>query len=94
MTNTFNLKLNAVGSVAMFVFLDSVANVERLSGMNMFEMFGEVERNSVEHFARCFVDKFELYMLQVLPYEFACAEIRDVAQSGSNHRNYALQVLV
>ena len=63
----------------MFVLLDSVANVERLSGMNMLEMFGEVERNSVEHFARCFVDKFEFYMFQVLTDEFACAEVRNIA---------------
>ena len=59
----------------MLVVLDGVADVEGLGGVDVREVFGHIECNTVEDFSACVVHEFELDVLKVASNKFACAEI-------------------
>ncbi len=72
-----------MGCLAL-VFLDGVADVKRLAGVDVGEVGGRVEGDAVVDFARGVVDHFEFDVLALLANEFAGAEVLDT--EGAEHR--------
>ena len=68
----------------MLVFLDCIADVERLSRFYHIEMLRHIECYTVDYISRLFVDHFELNMFQFLPYKFAGPIVTD--RKRTEHR--------
>ncbi len=77
-------QLYSRGGIVVLVLLDCEADIERLSGMNIIEVLGGIERYAVEYLSGGVVDEFELYVFELSAYELACAEIQHV--SCAEHR--------
>ena len=73
--NALDEKLYWRSCALMLVVLDGVADVEGLGGVDVREVFGHIECNTVEDFSACVVHEFELDVLKVASNKFACAEI-------------------
>ena len=63
----------------VFVLLDGIADVDGLMGMDMLEVCSRIECDGGNHPACAVVFEFELYVLEVLAYEFRSAEVEDVS---------------
>ena len=65
----------------MFVVFDSIADVEWSTGVDILEVFGHVECNSVEDFTGSVVDEFKFDVFEIFTDKFACSEIHYVTRA-------------